>query len=873
MTLALGLLITVLAMFTSWTYFNTPAHLKNQVGFFWLNTLNQKITDIKMRVRGNLIPKPEYAVVAIDERSLQALGRWPWPREKMARLLEEIKSLGAESIGLDIIFPEPSNEELLNVIHSYSEIKGLSQQALDSLKEHSQRQKQYHDSDQILAQTFRAHQDSLVAGKMFEIPRGAFLPYQRLCMNTAYQKSTAFNTLDRYGFEFIHIIQDAKLKVVEELPRSIEKILSKNLTDFAKEQKDTLTAYRKYCGNWLTLDDPYREDYEQAWRERQKKRKKPILLSLREYLEQHSFYPSILLIDEWRLNIPTLTDATAMSGFLNTLIDNDGVIRRVPLVVRSGPHIFPALSLRMAMKKIGADGGQVLMREDPTFPGHLMITGIELTKDAEVTYQVPVDKTGSAQINFHGPHFSLPHISAKEILEPETTQLLINHIDHSNSSGLKIDRLKPVNKTRYLKGKTVIIGLTAPGVNDLRTIPFDEYYPGVEAHLALTENIVEKKVLRSFAQEAPWMVVVLLLLGLSLSLILSWLGAVTGALLSLFVFFAILIYDYQFLFLENHVWSVGFPLGLILLLYSGLTLFKYFTEERTKRNLRNTFEKFVSPSIVRKILEHPDNVKLGGQKQNMSVFFSDVRGFTTISESLEPEALSSLLNEYLTPMTDLVFEHNGTLDKYMGDAIMAFFGAPIPNTHHADDACRCALRHIERLKELNKELEAKEFPLLDIGIGINTGDMSVGNMGSETVRNYTVMGDSVNLGARLEGINKQYGTRIIISEYTHDALKCAFTTREIDWVKVKGKDKPVRIFELMGEGVPADETLQMLTHFKRGYHHYHQKHWDKAIEEFKLGIEHVPNDPVCKLYINRSHEFLAHPPEGDWDGVFVMKTK
>ena len=259
----------------------------------------------------------------------------------------------------------------------------------------------------------------------------------------------------------------------------------------------------------------------------------------------------------------------------------------------------------------------------------------------------------------------------------------------------------------------------------------------------------------------------------------------------------------------------------------------------------------------------------------MTVFFSDVRGFTSISEALGPEELSDLLNFYLTPMTDLVFANKGTLDKYMGDAIMAFFGAPVTSKTHAVDACRCALQNMQHLKVLNQELENKGLPQIDIGIGLNTGEMSVGNMGSETVRNYTVMGDSVNLGARLEGINKQYGTHIIISEYTEKELPEEFKRREIDWVRVKGREEPVRIFELICEGELPEDKKQSLTHFRRGFHHYHQKKWETAIDEFKEAQTVLDGivDPVSKLYIQRCHEFLSQPPEGNWDGVFTMKTK
>src|SRR5690606_627753 len=228
-----------------------------------------------------------------------------------------------------------------------------------------------------------------------------------------------------------------------------------------------------------------------------------------------------------------------------------------------------------------------------------------------------------------------------------------------------------------------------------------------------------------------------------------------------------------------------------------------------------------------------------------------------------------LLNNYLTPMTEIVFKNKGTLDKYMGDAIMAFFGAPIAYPDHAQFACRCALEQMEKLKEIQADYAAKNLPTIDIGIGINTGEMSVGNMGSKTIRSYTVMGDAVNLGSRLEGINKEYGTKIIISEFTQAALGEKFWTREIDQVRVKGKVKPVRIFELISEGSPDQNVQDMLESFRTGYVLYMKSRFHEARQSFQKALDILPSDPVSQLYIDRCDSFIADPPPEDWDGVYV----
>jgi adenylate cyclase len=361
--------------------------------------------------------------------------------------------------------------------------------------------------------------------------------------------------------------------------------------------------------------------------------------------------------------------------------------------------------------------------------------------------------------------------------------------------------------------------------------------------------------------------------GIALSALLSYFGSIAGLGLTIAALAGIYYVDNYILFKNGIVVTSLLPMSLVVADFVGLTSFKYFTEERKKRELKGTFEKYVSPAIVAEVLADPENIELGGKKMELTVMFSDVRGFTTISEKLDPRALSDLLNSYLTPMTNLVFANKGTLDKYMGDAIMAFWGAPVHFKDHAKHAARCALQMLVKLRELQAEYRAKGLPEIDIGIGLNTGEMSVGNMGSDTVRSYTVMGDAVNLGSRLEGINKQYGTRIIVSEFTHAALGTDFVCREIDWVKVKGKAQPVRIFELVAEGRVTPETTSVLTLFNEGFRLYHEQKFREAVERFTNALSFAPNDAPSQLYLERCEDYLREPPPPDWDGVFTMTSK
>lgn len=351
----------------------------------------------------------------------------------------------------------------------------------------------------------------------------------------------------------------------------------------------------------------------------------------------------------------------------------------------------------------------------------------------------------------------------------------------------------------------------------------------------------------------------------------------TRALQSFFLSFAILalyITMNLFLFHRYSLWlDVVYPALAVLTVYVGVTAYKYVTEEREKKKVRDAFQFYLTSSVINEMLKDPAKLKLGGEKKELSVLFSDIRGFTTISEGMAPEMLVQLLNEYLTAMTGVVFRYNGLLDKYMGDAIMAVFGAPLDQPDHAVRACRTALSMMEELRKFRGKWKAEGRPVLDIGIGINSGEMVVGNMGSEMRFDYTVMGDSVNLGSRLEGINKEYGTHIIVSEYTYGQIKDHFVCRELDSVRVKGKQFAVRIYELIAEGKADDERYAFIGIFNEGVVKYKLGLWDEAAASFEKVLSVRPADRPSELYIRRCKELKRMPPEGAWDGVYVMTRK
>jgi adenylate cyclase len=327
-------------------------------------------------------------------------------------------------------------------------------------------------------------------------------------------------------------------------------------------------------------------------------------------------------------------------------------------------------------------------------------------------------------------------------------------------------------------------------------------------------------------------------------------------------------------FTQAGLWiNLLFPLGAVAVNQSAITLFNYLSEARQKHLIRRAFQYYLHPTIVEQIAQNPQSLKLGGESRELTVLFSDIRSFSTIAELLSPEALVHLLNEYFTSMTRVVFQHNGLLDKYLGDGIMAVFGVPLHDPDHAFRACCSALEMLGELKALQARWASQGLPSLDIGIGINTATMVVGNMGSELRFDYTVMGDGVNLASRLEGANKAYGTHIIVSESTWEQVRDRIATRELDIIRVQGKAEPTRIFEVLGMSPLAPDRAAMAEAFEVALRAYRAQRWEDAIRTFQQVLAAAPDDPPSQLYVQRCKTFMAALPRPDWDGVYVMPAK
>lgn len=858
---SLGFLIALIFCVISFRYYDDS----DKTGFNEiLNLIHLKSIDLRLKARGAMPPANNIALLAIDDKAVQKIGRFPWPRKTFAKILDKSFEYGAKTIGIDVIFSEKSDHPTQTILNMMSaNLAPPQKDRLESLV------KSY-DNDKFLSSAYKKYKDKIVMGVVSQ----SIFPtkdYKQMCYKWMNDISTQKSFFDREAF-YTGIIDPA----INTFPQDLLNAYIEEL----KAQDDPLA----YCDVFLDPDkDPLLIDLKDNWE--QIRTQIPEFKNFKNITEMADFYKDsyieskIIRAHDWLVNIEEITpDNNTNSGHFNAFIDPDGVNRKNQLFYQFSDYFIPSIGLKTFLLSQNYSAFVKLKTDPKTAFKTKIIDEINIIDNdtGDTLFKVPSKFNGNLLINYRGPKNTIPHISIADVLSDSKTAE-IEHVYFDDKGKIDKDKNKivyeTVNKREWIKDKIFILGATAVGIYDLRVTPFDENLPGPEIHLNVIDNLLRQDFLRIHKDEKIYLPLFLLLAGMLISFILSYLGAMSGFFTTIVLVISMLLFDKYIFFLNGWVVALFFPLLLILTLYLFMTFYKYFTEERSKKELRKTFSKYVSPSIVDEILKDPENLELGGKKQNMTVLFSDIRGFTTISEMLDPKALSELLNSYLTPMTELVFDNKGTLDKYMGDAIMAFFGAPIHYPDHAVHACRCALSHIKKLKELQREYEKQGLPQLDIGIGINTGEMSVGNMGSETVRSYTVMGDAVNLGSRLEAINKEYGTRIIISEFTYSDVKDKFICREIDWVQVKGKQKPVKIYELIDEGSTDIETTKMLKYFNEGFKLYHQKKWTQAIEQFNLSLNHLPEDSASKLYIQRCEVFLVEPPPDDWNGVYVMTTK
>lgn len=546
--------------------------------------------------------------------------------------------------------------------------------------------------------------------------------------------------------------------------------------------------------------------------------------------------PDIMNAEGVEENIKQLSEAGHDFGYFNVTPDFDGTVRWVPLAVKYNENVYPHLSIQAVRKYMGS----------PQLVLNVASYGVDSIQLGDKS--IPTDETGRLLINYKGPQQTFPHYSAVDVLKGEI----------------------PADA---LKDKIILVGATAIGIYDMRVTPFSGTFPGVEVHANVIDSILRNEYIQRPQWVALFDVLAIIILGIFISLIIPRLAAVysiisTSGLIALYIIFN------NYIFNSWNLWlSEVYPVFSIAFVAACVTTYQFMTEERKKREIKAAFSHYVAPSLVHEVLKDPKKLILGGEERRLTVLFSDIRGFTTISESLQPQSLVKLMNDYLTPMTDIVLNNGGTVDKYMGDAIMAFWGAPIWQEDHAVKACRASIDMMKMLAVLQVEWEKAGIPKIDIGIGLSTGKVTVGNMGSTTRFDYTVMGDTVNLGSRLEGLNKEYGTHIIVPKYTYEDVKSEFVLRQLDLIKVKGKHTPIHIYELMGYISEKEKLSEMVERFETGLSFYMAKKWDMAEESFNHAMRLRPEDGPSKVFLERIKELRKTELPDDWDGAFVMTRK
>ncbi|MDA9501972.1 CHASE2 domain-containing protein [Bradyrhizobium sp. CCBAU 11357] len=547
-------------------------------------------------------------------------------------------------------------------------------------------------------------------------------------------------------------------------------------------------------------------------------------------------------------NVPVIEMAAAGRGLFSIRKERDGFIRRVPMVMRAQGNIMPSLSLEILRVVTGTP--TLLIRTDKTGVRAVRLKGVE----------IPTDKNGQFWVHYARRDPSI-YVSAADVL------------DNSASPS-------------KFAGKLVLVGTSAAGLNDIKTTPVSATMPGVEIHAQVLESVLSGAVISQPNYALGVELIAALVIGLLVIIFTPNLGPVRLVLAG--GAFAAILVGVSWFFYVQHRQLIDFtyPLLSTTAVYLTLIFASFVREQRQRVQIRGQFAQYMSPVLVEQLAQSPEKLVLGGEEREMTIMFSDVRGFTTISESYkhDPQGLIALMNRFLTPLTDVIIERKGYIDKYMGDAIMAFWNAPLDDAEHEINACEAAIQMLEQIDEVNKEREQEAadgghvYIPLNVGIGLNTGIGVVGNMGSDLKKNYSVLGDSVNLASRLEGQSKAYGFPIIVGSRTALAAKEKFAILELDFIMVKGKSEPEVIYAIAGrEDVmhsAAFQRLRNITIEMLGC--YRSRDWQGALDAIERGRKSEDADTLEKLfrlYEARIKDFQIEPPPEGWTGAYALLTK
>ncbi|MBR1180097.1 adenylate/guanylate cyclase domain-containing protein [Bradyrhizobium sp. KB893862 SZCCT0404] len=678
-------------------------------------------------------------IVDIDDKSLAQLGQWPWPRTRIADLIQNLTSNGAVAIGFDVVFSEADR---LNPDLVAGQMRYLDDATRAKLRE-------LPTNDQILSDAIR--RSRVVLGETGQSQ-----------ITSEIDKTLPFTGVATVGEA------DAERFLFE--------------------------------------------------------------------------FPGLLR------NVPVIEKVAAGRGLFTIRTERDGLIRRVPMVIRAQGAIMPSLSLEILRVVTGTP--TLLIRTDKSGVRAVRLKGVE----------IPTDRNAQLWVHY-APHDPSIYVSAADVLD--------NSVSPSK-----------------IAGKLVLVGTSAVGLNDIKTTPVSRAMPGVEVHAQVLESVLSRAMISQPNYALGVELLAALIIGLLVIIFTPNLGPVRLVLAGA-MFAAILVGTSWFFYAQRReLIDFTYPLLSTTGIYLTLIFASFVREQRQRVQIRGIFAQYMSPVLVEQLAQSPEKVVLGGEERELTIMFSDVRGFTTISESYkhDPQGLIALMNRFLTPLTDVIIEQKGYVDKYMGDAIMAFWNAPLDDAEHQVNACEAAIQMLEKIDLVNKEREqdADEgghiYIPLNVGIGLNTGIGVVGNMGSDLKKNYSVLGDSVNLASRLEGQTKEYGFPIIVGSRTALAAKDKFAILELDFIMVKGKTEPEVIYAIAGrEDVMHSAAFQRLRNITiEMLSCYRSRNWPGALDAIERGRRSEDADTLEKLfrlYEARIRDFQLNPPPEGWTGAYALLTK
>lgn len=716
-----------------------------------LQRLDELLYDARLRATVPATHDDRVVIVDIDERSLAELGRWPWPRDRVARLVDTLfERQGVALLGFDTVFAEPDNTSGLSQLQRLAQVELADQpgfaERVDALAPQL-------DLDARLARSLAGQ--PVVLGYYFTSDRGGHTS----------------------GV----------------LPAPVL-------------QPPDLQGRRLPATQW----------------------------------------------NGYGANIPVLAGAAPQAGFFNAMADHDGVVRSLPLLAEHQGRYYESLALAMFRRLTG------LPRVEPGFAGERMLSrtyqALESVRlvQGTTTLAIPVDERVAVLVPYRGPGGpqggSFTYVSAADVLA---------------------GRLPP----NQLQGKIVLLGTTAPGLHDLRATPVGEAYPGVEAHANLISGLLDGRLAVRPDYAMGYELVMLLGSGLVLALGLPLLSAGRAVLLSLGVIGGLVALNFWLYLGHGLVLPLASTLVTAALAYALNMSYGYFVESRAKRELAQRFGTYVPPELVDEMVKDPDRYSMDATTREMTVLFCDLKGFTTLSESMEPGEVQALLNTVFSRLSQVIRTHRGTIDKYMGDAVMAFWGAPLEAPDHARHAVDAALDMVLEIAQLNRELAQQGRPAIGVGIGLSTGPMCVGDMGSDVRRSYTVVGDAVNLGARLEALSRVYGVDVLASETTREAATHV-AWQEIDRVRVKGRAASVTVFTPLGPDKTVTPAMSAeLAQWRQFLLHWRARDWD-ACDVHLLNLQRQNAKKVLyRLYAQRVALLRTSPPGPDWDGSTSYDSK